>query len=411
MKAFAVLVQRNYGLYTLGSTVSLLGLWSHKLAAAWLAWDLTDSSFWVGAVAFADLVPTILLTAYAGVIADRYDRRLIALWSQVFGMLQAFVIGWMVLTGKFTEHDDIWWLFGLTFLLGIVWSFNTAARLSMVPNLVEHRDIPQAVALNSAIFNLARVVGPAIAGYIMAQWGVGEAFLFNGVTFVAFIAALAVVRQVRTEESLRGRGGALAQSLEGFTYARNHPGIGPMLLVLVALAIGSKSLLELLPEFADHVFARGTQGLSELTVAAGAGALIASIWLAARSSVDGLTRLTILSLLVSGLGIAVFTATAWYPLALAGVFFIGAAGVFGGTGTQTLMQHVVAGGLRGRVMSLYGVIYRGGPALGAIAMGAMAEIVGVRAAVATGALLCIGVWLWLVRRQAGVAAALEAPRE
>jgi MFS family permease len=223
VKAFDVLWQWNYGIYTAGSTISLLGLWAHKLAAAWLAWELTGSSFWVGAVAFADLAPSIVLTPYAGVIADRYDRRTITLVSQVFGMLQAFVIGWMVLAGKFTRHDDIWWLLGLTLFLGVVWAFNTAARLSMVPNPVEHRFIPPAIALNSAIFNLARVIGPAIAGPIMAFWGVGEAFLFNGATFVVFIVSLLFVDQVRTEERLIGRGGALAQSLEGFVYARRHP--------------------------------------------------------------------------------------------------------------------------------------------------------------------------------------------
>jgi predicted MFS family arabinose efflux permease len=126
--------------------------------------------------------------------------------------------------------------------------------------------------------------------------------------------------------------------------------------------------------------------------------------------VDGLTRFSILSLLISGLSIAAFTATAWYPLALAGVFFVGFAGVFGGAGTQTLMQHIVAGGLRGRVMSLYAVIYRGGPALGALAMGAMADLAGIRAAVASGAVLCLVVWAWLERRRAVIAAALESPR-
>ncbi|MBT5047680.1 MAG: MFS transporter [Rhodospirillaceae bacterium] len=405
---YAVLFQYHYGWYTLGSTISLFGMWAHKLAIAWLAWQLTGSSFWVGAVTFFELVPSIFMAPYAGVIADRYDRRLIALVSQIFGMLQAFFMGWLMLTGKLTEHADIWWVLWLSFFLGIVWSFNTAARLSMVPNLVEPKYIPPAIAFNSAIYNLARVVGPAMAGFIMARWGVGEAFIFNGITFLGFIVTLIMIRQIRTEEASRGKGGALAQSLEGLTYARRHKGIGPMLILLAAFAVGGKALFELLPEFADHIFGRGTEGLAELTATGGAGALIASVWLAGRGTVTGLTRLVITALLVAALAIFGFVVTDWFPLALASIALLGAAGVIGGTGTQTLMQHAVEGGLRGRVMSLYGLIHRGGPALGAVTMGAMAELMGIQLAVATGGILCIVIWVWMMRRHATTAAALEA---
>jgi MFS family permease len=408
---YAVLFQYHYGFYTLGSTISLFGMWAHKLAIAWLAWQLTGSSFWVGAVTFFELVPSIFLAPYAGVIADRYDRRLIAIVSQIFGMLQAFFLGWLMLAGYLTEHVDIWWVVGLSFFLGVVWSFNTAARLSMVPNLVEPRYLAPAIAFNSAIYNLARVVGPAMAGFIMARWGVGEAFIFNGFTFVGFIVTLLMIRQIRTEESKRSTAGALAQSVEGLTYARRHTGIGPMLVLLMAFAVGGKALFELLPEFADHIFGRGTEGLAELTVAGGLGALVTSVWLAGRGVVAGLTRLVIAALLAAALAIFGFVATSWFPLALGSIALLGAAGVIGGTGTQTLMQHAVDGGLRGRVMSLYGLIHRGGPAIGALLMGAMAELVGIQIAVASGGILCIAVWVWMVRRQSVTAAALEATGE
>lgn len=408
--AIEVLLQRNFGLYTLGGAISLFGMWAHKLAAAWLAWQLTQSSFWVGAVAFCELIPTLLLTAYAGVIADRYDRRIITLVSQILGMLQAFLLGWLVLSGRLNGPEDIWWLLGLTFFLGVVWAFNTAARLSLVPNLVEPRFMPPAVAINSVMFNLARIIGPAVAGLIMARWGVGEAFIFNGVTFVGFIVVLLIVRPVRSEESRKGKGGALAQSLEGFSYARNHPGIRPMLLMLIAIAVGGKALLELLPEFADHIFQRGTAGLAELTVAAGVGALIAAVWLAGRGRVEGLTRLVGFAVLAAAIAIVGFAASDWFPLALASIAMLGGAGVIGGTGTQTLMQHAVEGGMRGRVMSLYGVVHRGGPAVGALAMGALADLISIRFAVGLGALLCLATWLWFVRRLSATAAAAEAPR-
>ena len=183
----SVLSQWNYGVYTAGSTISLFGLWAHRLAAAWLAWELTQSSFWVGMVVFADLIPTLFLTPFAGVLADRYDRRHMSIASQLMGMFQACVLGYMYLAGDFTQESDIWWLIGWTTFLGIAWALNTAARLSMVPNLVEHNFIPPAVALNSAIFNLGRVVGPISGALIIDQWNVGVAFLFNAVTFIFFI--------------------------------------------------------------------------------------------------------------------------------------------------------------------------------------------------------------------------------
>ena len=184
----SVLSQWNYGVYTAGSTISLFGLWAHRLAAAWLAWELTQSSFWVGMVVFADLIPTLFLTPFAGVLADRYDRRHMSIASQLMGMFQACVLGYMYLTGDFTQESDIWWLIGWTTFLGIAWALNTAARLSMVPNLVEHTFIPPAVALNSAIFNLGRVVGPISGALIIDQWNVGVAFLFNAVTFIFFLS-------------------------------------------------------------------------------------------------------------------------------------------------------------------------------------------------------------------------------
>jgi MFS family permease len=408
---YAVLLQYHYGVYTAGSTISLFGMWAHKLAIAWLAWELTQSSFWVGAVAFSELVPALIVTPYAGVISDRYDRRLITIISQVLGMAQALLLGWLTLSGRLTQADDIWWLVGLSAFLGVVWSFNTAARLSMVPNLVEHRFILPAIALNSAIYNLARIVGPALAGFIMARWGVGEAFLFNALTFIAFIVTLLMIRQIRTEEGGRGTGGAFAQSVEGLVYARRHGGIRPMLFMLVAFAVGGKSLLELLPEFADAIFARGTQGLAELTVAAGTGALIASLWLAGRGSVRGLTSLVVTALLAVALAVSGFVATDWFPLAIGSMALLGAAGVVGGTGTQTLMQHVVDGAMRGRVMSLYGLIHRGGPAVGAVAMGAAADLIGIRPAVAGGAVLCVALWLWMIGRRKHTADMLEKARD
>tara|TARA_Y100001936_G_scaffold244553_1_gene285109 strand:- start:608 stop:1591 length:984 start_codon:yes stop_codon:yes gene_type:complete len=322
-------------------------------------------------------------------------------------MVQAFALGWMYLAGAFSEESDVWWLIGWTLFLGIAWALNTAARLSMVPNLVEHRFIPPAVALNSAIFNLARVIGPVTGALLIEYWNVGVAFLFNAVTFVFFIAALWVIRPVRIEEEPRGSSGMLNQLVQGINYAARHPGIGPALVLLIAMAMGGKALLEILPEFADIVFGRGPKGLGELTAASGAGGLIAAVLLAQRGHVERLTRLTIIALLVTGLGILGFVATDWYPFALICIFILGITNIYGGTATQMLMQHAVEGSMRGRVMSLYGMVTRGGPAVGALAMGTAADYVGIRWGVAAGGVLCLLIWLWMLGRAKTTAAALE----
>jgi len=403
--AFAALRQRNYGLYMLGSTVSLVGLWVQRIAIGWVTWELTHSATWLGLVAFADLFPIVLLTPLAGVVADRYDRLRITILSQYLGMAQAVLLAVLTLTG----HVTIWWLLGLSLFVGVVWSFNTAARLSMIPNLVEQRYIPSAVALNAAAFNVARFIGPAVAGTIMAVWGAGEAFALNALTFIVFIVALTKMRLINVETGGRARGGVLAQAFDGIGYARHHPGIGPILLLLIAMAVGVKPMLELLPGFADEVFHRGVQGLAQLTAAAGLGALITALWLAQRGRMTGLTRIAMLALGMSGAAIAAFTATDWYPLGLAACFCFGVTITMAGTATQSLMQNAVDGHVRGRVMSLYGLVYRGAPALGALIMGAAADLVGLRWAMASGGVICVATLVWIARRRAGVTRALEYP--
>ena len=399
----ATLRQRNFALYLWGGWPALVGMWVHRVAVGWLTWELTHSGTWLGLIAVADLAPTVFVTPLAGVIADRMDRRILAIYSQALAMLQAVALTILTFTGAI----EIWSLFALTFFLGIVLGVNTAARLAMVPNLLPLQYVPSAVAMDSALFNIARFLGPAIAGVIIAIWGVWPAFLFNSVTFVIYLAALFMARLVRDEGGGRHTGGMMAQILEGFRYARRHPGIGPMLLLLCAAALGIKPFLELLPGFADAVFDRGATGLAQMTAIAGVGAFISAIWLAQRGTPVGLTKFVIGGLVLGGLAVLGFTATQDFRLALVGVFFAGMSTTLCGTGTQTLMQGVVDGAMRGRVMSLYGVIFRGGPALGALAMGSASEVIGLQPAVAAGSVICFAAWLWLFRRQKDIIPVLE----
>lgn len=401
----AALRQRNFAYYLWGGAPSLVGIWVHRVAVAWLTWELTHSGTWLGLIAFADLFPTVVVTPVAGAMADRVDRRWLSIVSQIASMVQAVALAFLSLTGLI----EMWSLFVLTAFLGVVQGINTAARLSMVPNLMERQHLPSALALDSAIFNLARFLGPALAGSIILFWGVGFAFLFNAVTYILYLWALLRLRMIRDEGGGRKSGGLFRQSFDGVRYAAGHSGIGPLLLLLIAIALGVKPFLELLPGFADDVFHRGVQGLAHLTAISGIGAFIAAIWLAQRGTQVGLTRVVRGGVALGALSILVFAATDIYAVGLTGAFFAGAAVVLCGTATQTLMQHVVQGDMRGRVMSLYGVIYRGGPALGALAMGSASEVIGLQWAVAGGGIAVAVAWVWMLKYRRTMTPALERP--
>ena len=397
--------QRNFAIYMTGAGIALVGMWAQRIAVAWLAWELTKSTTWLGLIAFADLFPTIILTPIAGVIADRMDRRKLSLISQFAAFLQAIVLTVLV----YTDWIDIWSLFFLTFLLGIAMAYATAARLAMVPNLMEAEHVPSALASDAAIYNSARVVGPMLAAVLIAFVGIAGAFLVNCLTYVVFLVCLMKIRLVRNES--RGRtGGMLAQTLEGMRYAAKHPGIGPMLIVLTALAISVKPFLDLLPGLADNVFNSGVNGFAQLAAAGGTGAVLCAIWFALRGRIEGLTFITLSGLIVGPLGIVLMCISDMFWLGLIGSFISGSSITLTGTGVQTLMQHSVDGAIRGRVLSLYGMLHRGVPALGALLMGIMGDQIGLQATLIGGALIfCVPVFFWVLLRWRRLRSALEGP--
>jgi MFS family permease len=397
--------QRNFAIYMTGAGIALVGMWAQRIAVAWLAWELTKSTTWLGLIAFADLFPTIILTPIAGVIADRMDRRKLSLISQFAAFLQAIVLTVLV----YTDWIDIWSLFFLTFLLGIAMAYATAARLAMVPNLMEAAHVPSALASDAAIYNSARVVGPMLAAVLIAFVGIAGAFLVNCLTYVVFLVCLMKIRLVRNES--RGRtGGMLAQTLEGMRYAAKHPGIGPMLIVLTALAISVKPFLDLLPGLADNVFNSGVNGFAQLAAAGGTGAVLCAIWFALRGRIEGLTLITLSALIVGPLGIVLMCISDMFWLGLIGSFIAGSSITLTGTGVQTLMQHSVDGAIRGRVLSLYGMLHRGVPALGALLMGIMGDQIGLQATLIGGALIfCVPVFIWVLLRWRQLRPALEGP--
>ena len=274
-------------------------------------------------------------------------------------------------------------------------AYATAARHAMVPNLMEAKHVPSALASDAAIYNSARVVGPMVAAALITVIGITGGFLVNCLTYVIFLVCLLKIRLVRNES--RGRaGGIWSQTLEGVRYAARHPGIGPMLIVLTALAMSVKPFLDLLPGLADDVFNSGVNGFAQLAAAGGAGAVVCAIWLALRGRVDGLTSITLSALVVGPIGIILMCISDIFWLGMLGSFIAGSSITLTGTGVQTLMQHSVDGDIRGRVLSLYGMLHRGVPALGALLMGIVGDLVGLQMTLIGGALLfCVPVLIWV----------------
>jgi predicted MFS family arabinose efflux permease len=396
---------RDYAIYCAGSTITLIGLWMQRIAAGWVMWEMTESATWLGLVAFADLFPVMVVSPIAGTMADRIDRLWIAKVTQVLAMLQAIALAWLTLSGGLTPYT----LMILVLFSGAVMSFWQPARMSLIPNLVRREDLASAVAINSVLFNCARFIGPAIAGWVIVAWGAGYAFAANAATYVVFLIALMMISAPHIKRD-RERRPFHHDILDGYRYAARHPGIGPILILVTIICIFMRPVFELLPGFAAQVFERGAEGLSMLAAATGAGAIISGIFIGQRAGVEGLTRVVIFNVALMAASLTLFVATDIFWVGLVTLAVAGGAMVASGAGTQTLVQHSVEESMRGRVMALYGMLFRGCPAIGALAFGWIAETQGLRLPLLFGAGIGLCAWIWVMRRRQQIGAALEQGR-
>src|SRR6516162_5162347 len=399
-KIVQAFTHRNYRIYAAGNAVSLTGVWMQRVAVGWLAWSLTNYGTWLGIVSRVEFFPLVFLSPLRGAIADRPDRVGIIRVTQIAGSIEASLLAVLVYTGAIT----IELLFGLTLLLGIFNAVAQPSRLALIPTLVDRAALPSALAINAIIFNSARFLGPAVAGVIIAKLSVAAAFTVNAVTYVAFLIAMTNLRGIRALP-VAATQGVLKASAEAYGYASRHPGIAPMLLLFTITTIGTRGFVELFPGFADSVFGRGPEGLATLTV--GLGAICGAIWMLLRPAITGLTGLVLGNTLMISLAILAFTSTDRFLFALPCVFVAGAAMTITGVGAQTLIQAAVDIRMRGRIMALYGMIFRAGPALGAVLMGSLSERFGLRLPLAVGALISCGFWAWTRLKQKRIAKTLE----
>lgn len=406
-----VLGQRTYGTYAAGNAVSLIGTWMHRVAAGWLAWEITHSATWLGIVAFADLFPTVVTAPLAGAAADRWDRLwILRVTAAVAAALAAalFVLSIAGVLGIFA-------LLSVTLGLGLITGIAQPARLALIASLVPREDLTTAVAINSIVFNLARFVGPALAGVTIVGGGVALVFALNALSYAAFFVALSrLPGEVAEQDPVRARrgGGSLGSDLvEGLQYTLAHRGIAPLLGLLVITNVCGRPFTELLPGFAAQVFGTGADGLAMMTSAIGLGAVFGAAWLIGQSAPRRLAAVTVLSTLGLAVAIAFFIESPRLAYALPVLAAAGAAMVGAGVGTQTLIQLSVAPAMRGRVLALYGLIFRGGPALGALVMGALADRVGLALPIGVGAGVVAVATLGLFLRYRPFVAALEAGRD
>jgi predicted MFS family arabinose efflux permease len=398
------LSHRNYRVYISGNAIQLIGTWMQRVSSGWLAWTLTHSGTWLGLMSMAEFLPVLFLSPLAGVLADRRDRVAIIRITQLIGCAQAILLAILVATGFISIHV----LFALVMLLGINQGIAQPARLALIPTLVDRDALPSALAINSIVFNGARFIGPAIAGLLIARVSIAAAFAANAVTYIAFQISLANLRDI-PPLPIRLAQNALRASLEAYSYASRHPGIAPMLMLFAVTTIGTRGFIELFPGFADSVFHRGPQGLAMLTSTVGLGAIFGGLWMLVRSQISGLTTIVLANTLIMSLAIIAFTATDSFTVALPCVFVAGTAMVITGVGAQTLIQASTDRGMAGRVMALYGMIFRAGPALGAVVMGTASEHFGLRLPLAIGATVSCLCWALTLHRRKAIMASLEDP--
>jgi predicted MFS family arabinose efflux permease len=402
-KVVLAFTHRNYRIYAGGNAVSLVGVWMQRVAVGWLAWTLTHSGTWLGVMSMAEFFPVVFLSPIAGALADRRDRVGIIRVTQVAGSIEATLLAVLVYAHTIT----IELLFALTFLLGVFNAVAQPSRLALIPTLVDRAALPSALAINAIIFNSARFLGPAVAGIVIARVSVGAAFTVNAATYVVFLIAMTNLRGLPALP-VAATQSVLKASAEAYVYASRHPGIAPMLLLFTVTTIGTRGFVELFPGFADSVFGRGPEGLSMLTSTVGLGAICGGLWMLLRPAIAGLTRLVLAHALIISLAVLAFTATDRFIIALPCVFLAGMAMTVAGIGAQTLLQAAVDVRMRGRIMALYGMIFRAGPAVGAVLMGSLSGHFGLRLPLAAGALISCGFWAWTRLKQRSIAETLEA---
>ncbi len=382
---FRALNHRNYRLFFTGQGISLIGMWIQLIAMSWLVYRLTNSAFLLGVTGFLGMIPTFLLAPFTGVLTDRWDRRRILLITQSLSMIQAFVLATLDLTGIIR----IWHLFILIPSLGIVNALDAPARQSFVVELVERReDLGNAIALNSFLFNGARLVGPSIGGILISILGEGICFLLNGLSFLSVIVALLAMRIVSEN---RGSQGKQMWSVlkEGFNYTFGFAPIRFILFLLGLASLMGMPFTVLMPVFAKDILHGGPQTLGFLMASSGVGAVTGALYLASRRSVLGLGRIIAIASGVFGIGLIGFSLSHILWLSLLLLVIVGFGMMVQMASSNTVIQTMVDDDKRGRVMSFFMMSMMGMAPFGSLLAGFLASKIGASGTLIIGGTSCI----------------------
>jgi MFS family permease len=382
---FRALGYRNFRLFFVGQGISLVGTWMQQIAMSWLVYRLTGSAFMLGVVSFASQIPTFLLSPFAGVLADRWDRRRILIVTQVLSMAQAFMLAILTLSGNIA----VWHIIALGIGLGCINSLDFPSRHSFIIEMVEGKEmLGNAIALNSLLFNMARLVGPSIAGILIAVIGEGLCFFINGVSYLAVIVSLALMKMGNRKKKI-AKSDVLKGFIEGVRYTFGFSPIKHILVLLSIVSAMGMSYVILLPVFVKDVLHGGPAMLGFLMASVGVGASIATVFLASREKVLKLGRIIPISASAFAIGIVLFSLSHVLWLSLLLLAFSGFGFMVHMAASNIILQTIVEDDKRGRVMSFYTMAFMGMAPIGSLLAGTLASWLGVTNTLVIGGFVCI----------------------
>ena len=370
--AWRAMRHRNFRLFFGGQSISLIGTWMTRIATSWLVYRLTGSALLLGTVSFAGQIPTFLMAPFAGVWVDRLDRRKVLVWTQTLSMVQSLVLAAMTLTGRIT----IPWLLTLSVMQGLVNAFDMPGRQTFMVEMVEdRRDLGNAIAINSSMVNMARLVGPSLAGMLIAVTSEGWCFLIDGISYLAVIGSLLMMR-LNAGQLKRKTTSTLFELKAGWTYVSEFLPVRTILMLFAVVSLMGMPFVVLMPIFAARVLHGGPHTLGFLMGSMGVGALVSALSLAARKTVRGLVRVIPISAVVFGLGLIGFGMSHVFWLSMIMVFVAGMGMMQGMAASNTVIQTIVTDDKRGRVMSYYTMAFMGMAPFGSLLAGSLAHAMG-----------------------------------
>lgn len=385
---------RNYRLFFSGQGISLIGTWMQQIALGWLVYRLTDSAFLLGVVSFSSQIPTFLLASFAGVLADRYDKHKIIIVTQFMAMIQATILAILTLT----DSIHVWHVISLAVFIGVINAFDMPTRQTFIIDLVEDKnDLPNAIALNSSMFNAARLIGPTIAGILISLFGEGICFLINAISYIAVISALLSMRikpstiEVKKEKVLKGL-------KEGIKYAYNFIPIRTLLILIGIANLAGMPYTVLMPVFAKDILHGDANTLGYLLGAVGVGAFVGAMYLASRKTVIGLGKWISIAGTIFSIGLILFSFSTSLLFSVPLMVLAGFGMMMTMASSNTLIHTLVDDDKRGRIMSLYVMAFMGTAPFGSLIAGALSNEIGAPNTILLSGITCLFSALWFAKQ-------------